>query len=255
MDTTCPSGLQVRMREMTVADEELFLDRQLLAEGRIIDELLKSCVIALIDKGPYTWEGEIEWDSVLMADRTFLIIQLRILSFGAHYQFKVKCPNCERFFRHPLKLDTLNTLPVSDAGKQYLRDGKAIEEVLDDGKYPVSVRLLNGDDERILSTLDKQEKQHMLTQQLTRRIVSLGEVTEEEAIFELVQNMPSRISGELWDVTDDLEGGVDTIIPVDCPHSDCEHEQEMILPFDANFFSSRKRFSRSRRRRRGKRTT
>lgn len=242
LEITCPSGLCGVLRGMRVKDEELFADRKLAQSGRVLSKLIESCWEQTLHAGPYSGENVV-WGSALMADRTFLIIQIRIVSYGPEYTFQVECANCETKFDHTVQLDQLSVSAVSDAGKACVRSGEPAKLTLKGGQE-VLCRPLTGDDEEFFAGLPKNERAQILTYQLARKIVRIGEATHWHDVLEAVENLPAAVADDLWDQTDALEGGVDTSIPVACPR--CGAEPFVILPFEAGFFSSRKRFSRSR---------
>jgi len=246
-EITCPSGLRGVVRLMRVKDEELFANRKLAQSGRLITELLQTCWLRTLDMGPYEGE-EPQWERVLMADRTFALIQLRILSYGPEYTFRADCPACERNFKHTVGLDVLDVAPVSEKGKQAVRTNQPIKTQLLD-ETEVLLRMATGVDEEHLAAIPKSEEHRLLTLQLARRVVCLGEIDDPDEILAAVEDLPARIGDDLWDQVDDLGGGVDTMLPMECTF--CGQQFDIPLPFEAGFFSSRKRFTRSRRRRTG----
>jgi len=240
-EITCPSGLSGELRLIKVKDEELFTNQQLARTGRLISKLLENCWIDTKDMGPYMGETPV-WQDVLSADRTFALIQLRILSYGTDYRFKVQCQACDMAFTHEVQLHELEVAKVSEEGRAWVTTEKPAEIILyDDTK--VLVRPMTGEDEEFLAKIPRKESHKILTYQLARRIVKIGDAEHWTDIVEAVEDMPARLADDLWDKTDDFTGGVDTLLLLECPH--CGMEQQVALPFEAGFFSNRKRFSRS----------
>jgi len=240
VEVTCPSGLRGVLREMKVKEEQLFTNRKLARAGKTLTALLDSCWLETQEAGPYTMtDGKPDWSNALSSDRTHLLIQLRIASVGDSYDFRTTCAGCRQHFNWTVKLNELDVKPVSPEGIQHVKTGEPLVISLPGGNQ-VKCRLLRGADEEFLSTSIKDESK-TLSYHLARRIVEWNGKTHWREVLMAVEDMSSREADSLWDALDDIEGGVDTMFDIECPH--CYRLQQMILPFEAGFFSNRKRFS------------
>jgi hypothetical protein len=250
IEVTCPSGLQGRIRGMKVKDEQLFINRKLGVSGRVIAELLRSVWQETTDPGPYNFpEGVVDWDQVLSSDRTYILIQLRIASYGADYEFRVTCGSCRKMFGWGVNLDDdIDVVPVSEQGLHAVKTGEPISVTLHDGRV-AKCRLMRGEDDSFLATLGTKDEAKIMTYHLARRIVELDGRHRFKEIVALVEDMEAIVGDRLWDATDELEGGVETMFDVECPT--CGNVQQVLLPFGAEFFSSRKRYVRSKTRKAG----
>jgi len=240
-EVTCPSGLRGNLRGMKVKDEQLFTNRKLVKSGQVVGTLLRSCWAETLDPGPYGGE-ELVWEDVLSADRTYLLVQLRIASYGDSYDFRVSCQSCREHFMWTVDLNKLDVKAVDDKGRSHVQTGQPVPIELRDGRI-VHCRLLTGKDEQYLASLGVKDESKILTHHLARRIAEIEGKTHFRDIVKVVEDMEARTADELMDATDDLEGGVDTMFDVECPS--CGRTQQIALPFEAGFFSSRKRFARS----------
>lgn len=247
-EITCPSGLQGRVRGMRVKDEELFTNKKLVRSNKVISSLLAQCWEKTLDPGPYRMEDPLDWDLISSSDRIYALIQIRIASYGEDYEFRVTCNNtmCEHSYAWGVDLNELDIQPMSDRGKTFLKTGEPIPVELSDGTK-VLCRLPNGEDETFMATLDAQDDSRSLTYHLARRVAEINGEKHWDDVLAFVEELPARLGDELWDVTDEIEGGVEMTFDVKCPK--CGNVQQVILPFEAGFFSSRKRFARSRRKR------
>jgi hypothetical protein len=241
-DVTCPSGFQGVFRGMKVRDEQLFSDRKLAKSGRVISALLDACWQETKDQGPYVIPAGTrpDWDSMLLADRTYLIVQLRIGSYGAKYDFRVTCGGCVNHFVWGVNLNELDVKPVSDAGRRHVRTGEALLVDLPDGRK-IKIRLLTGKDEEFITKVAAKDEAKTMTYHLARRIISIDGKERWEDIVKVVEDMDAGVADHVWNVTDELEGGVDTSFDIEC--AQCHRLQQVVLPFEAGFFSSRKRFA------------
>jgi hypothetical protein len=243
LEITCPSGLRGILREMRVKDQELFANKTLVRNGTVTSKLLENCWENTLNPGPYKFDGKPNWDKMLEADRLYAFIQLRIASLGDEYEFRVICSNCESHLNWQVKLSELNVTPVSDQGKAWINSQIPAEFTLSDGTT-VTCRPLIGED-IIFFTEERVPDEEIMTWHLARRITRFGETRMFHDILRHIRELSLRDSDLLGDFTDELEGGVDTTFDVQCKH--CKGFQRVILPFDAGFFSSRKRFSDSNR--------
>lgn len=246
IEVTCPSGLRGRIRGMKVKEEQLFANRKLMRSGGYIAELLKGCWLETLDVGPYTFESEsIDWNEVVSSDRTFLIIQVRIASHGADYEFEVHCSDCGERFGWHVNLEELDVAPVSTVGIEHIRTGRPVTVKYGDGKI-AHCRLLRGSDEMFFVKNSTPSSGDLLIKHLARRITSIDGADKYRDVLKKVEDLEIAEADQLWDATDDLEGGVNTLFLIECPR--CEGRQQVALPFESGFFSSRRRFVASRER-------
>ena len=242
-EVSCPSGLSGALRGMKVKDEQAFTDRKLIKSGKVISYLLDSCWLETKDPGPYVIPvNKPDWDVVLSSDRTYLLVQLRVASYGPKYDFRVTCGSCRHHFMWTVDLTELDVQQVSDEGRRHAKSGDPLIVSLSDGRS-VKCRLLTGKDEEYFATLGAKDEARMLTLHLARRIVEIDGKTHWNDVLKAVEDLEAGVADELWNVTDQLEGGVDTMFDIECPS--CGRVQQVALPFEATFFSSRKRFVRS----------
>lgn len=249
IEVTCPSGLRGVLRGMKVKDEQVWTDKKLVHSGRAITVLLSNCWEETLDPGPYSTDGKLDFSTMLSADRTFLLIQLRVASYGADYEFSRLCPACDRMYGWSLNLiDELPVTPVSAQGLAHVRSGEHIPLTLLDGRQALC-RLLTGQDEAFMATLNIKEQPRLLAYQLARRIAEIDGAKNWRSVLPVIEDMEARVADDLWDKTDELEGGIDTMLSTECSH--CGRIVETILPFGTEFFSTSRRFGRSKRRKTG----
>jgi len=112
-----------------------------------------------------------------------------------------------------------------------------------------SVELFNHDRHRLRSLKFKEFASGLFRDLSLQGITAIEGVEKYRDVFKKVEDLEIAEADELWDKTDDLEGGVNTLFLVEC--SRCEGRQQVALPFESGFFSSRKRFASSRESRSG----
>lgn len=81
------------LRKMTGREEALIADKNNRANGaRLITELLGSCLLRI---GSVDRPGKQVVQSLYSADRHFLLVKLREITFGAEIQTSYSCPTCK----------------------------------------------------------------------------------------------------------------------------------------------------------------
>lgn len=247
VEVLCPSGLKGVLRGMRVREEGLFGNKALMRQHQIIDKLLECCWEQTLDPGPYRLDGEgkLNWSMVAATDRVYAMLQLRILTYRADYTFRVTCKTCDLVFPWTVELDALDVIDMAEEGIHNLQTGEPYIVELGNGSK-VACRVLRGEDEVFLAT-SKQSDETALAAQLARRVVRIGDATAWDDVLSVVSDLPAGHADDLRTATDDIEGGVETTFDVKC--SSCGGIQRVLLPFEADFFSTQKVSSKSQRRR------
>lgn len=113
------------LRKMTGHEEALLADRKLRANGgKLVTELLTGCVRGI---GEIAQVNRQLIGALTSADRNFLLLELRKLTFGTELEASYTCPSCRET---TMLVEDLETFPVRAS------DGTGIPEIvvqLDDG--------------------------------------------------------------------------------------------------------------------------
>lgn len=219
----------------TTAKEEKLLYGGRGHVGDKINTLLSRC----LDLG-----GKISPNDMLVGDRLFCLIKIRMLSFGADYPVMVRCGDCGEQFRHELSLTELevNTYEEED------NVSEPFEVTLPHLGKKVGFRCLRGFDEdaihkyqqqlRAKSRRSNEDNTYIYT--TARRIVSLdGEKLSQLDASEFVESLVSKDLMELRFAIEEKECGVNTEVRIECPH--CAFLNELIMPFTDEFFRPKRR--------------
>jgi len=222
----------VEIRYMTAKDEDILTSRTLLRKGIVLDRLIKSIMI----------NKAIAPEDLLIGDKNAIIVAARSTGYGSEYTTKLNCPACGDYVEYSF-----------DLGDAVVNSGEMTDDMTktDDGTfvirlpkmgYEVETRLLTGRDEAYLSKLGSSKKKHqieesLLTDQFKQFIVSVNGNTGKDIINALVENMPAYDSRFLRRQYQLIVPNVDLTQNFEC--SSCGLEQEMEVPFTADFFWSR----------------
>src|SRR5713101_6246083 len=130
----CPSGLAGEIRGLRTKEGKLLADRAAARAGSTFDKILGGCWLETTDAGIYDFApgGPVDWSKVLVGDRFYTLLQVRVLTYGAEYAFAVQCesPSCRERFDWELNLEALPVKRLSDEAKAAFRGGNRFETAL-----------------------------------------------------------------------------------------------------------------------------
>lgn len=214
----------VEIRFMTTRDEDILTSKSLLKKGLAIDRLIGNL---LVDK-------TIRPEDILISDRNAIILAARSSAYGHIYETKVQCPSCN------------NSQKMSfDLSEGRITEPELLEDIqeLENGHYlyttpyskiNVEMRLLNGRDENIMFKAINSNEDSALSTQMTLFVVSVNGHSHPNIIQHFVDNVPAFEARELRKVFTSLTAVVEVKEQFEC--KSCGYEQEMEVPFNADFF-------------------
>lgn len=282
IEIQCPSGLVGKVRALTGKDGRFLSNEAIARTGLMGDHILTNCWEETVDPGIYrlTEAGKLPWGKVLIGDRIYAMIQIRIAGRGhSMYDFKHQCENrvCRKSFDWEIDLNDLPVQLLSKSVREQFTAGnldlqcivpgteefklltedtnglallKPRQEIVPGTGKKATFRLQTGDDEVALMKLQNERKK--------RKRGDAGD-DEENALIDLVKLRTKSVEG-VTDLTEFFESmsldaiarmidryeeqdcGVDVTIEIQCPA--CEALQEKQLPFGADFFFQRKKVHR-----------
>jgi len=226
--TTLANKETIEIRAMTAKDEDILTSKALLKSGKVLDVLLKSCIV----------DRSINVDQMLVGDRNAALVAIRITGYGQGYEVEVPCPKCEARVRNEFDLARL---PVKQLGASPIAPNvNEFSFTLPVSKKEVVFRLLSGADEQELSQYIERMKKSsggidsLVTTRLLMQIVSLGGERDRAKLPNLVRNMPARDSRDLRSYIEKISPGVDMKQTFIC--SSCSEESEVEVPMGVEFF-------------------
>jgi len=226
-----PNGV-LELTPLTLADEAKLYDQGTQALDKI-DNIIRAHI-----KSP------IEPDELLIADRFFVLLVLRIRSHGGTYKINGKCQFCHQQFQHDINV-------AKEIETYYLEDGftEPFEYMLPVGRKRLQLRFLRGSDERDVARTARRMKlkstdagDPSFVERLKAMIVAVdGQELTPTAKDNFVRNIDLGDSAQLQEFIDDQECGPDLKLFIPC--AACGADNEMAMPFTADFFrpTSRKR--------------
>ncbi|HUT54400.1 MAG TPA: hypothetical protein VM658_13510 [bacterium] len=195
-----PSGIEVELREMTGAEEELLTNQRLIRTGDAVNQVLKNCVLRL---GENAKPGMKEILDLLSGDRLFILVKLRQISLGEEVDLELVCPNtaCREANLTSVNLEELKLTP-------YGKD-REFTFKLPGSNRKVKFMHLDGNMEKRLASL----KEPSITSAMLMRIV---EIDGKPPTRKLMAEMSLRDRSALRQEMARVDAGIDTVVEVDC---------------------------------------
>jgi len=218
---------EIEIKLMTAKEEDILVNRSLLKKGVALDRMLQSI---LVDK-------RIKLDDLLVSDKNALIIASRVSAYGAEYKVQINCPNCSvaNDYIFDLEDKEIKYLYGHDRDDVRIAESGNFLVTLPKTKMEVEFRLLLGSDERKLLEVNKKNKGNIsLTQQFKTFITSVNGVTDKDTIARFIDVMPAYDSKFLRLTYAEVLPAVDLKQYFEC--SECDHSQDMEVPFTVEFF-------------------
>jgi len=212
---------QAVLRKMTGREEAILADRKYQRNGgKLVTELLHSCVTRLGSLSP---NGRGPITAMTSADRNFLLLKLRSITFGSELEATYQCPGCSEQLHFTEDLDELPVRRLPDGDE---RAEIAVE--LEDGwldregqvHTALRLRLPTGADEESVAPQLRENASLGKNALLARCIISLGDVPAYR-----LEGMGSRIMSDLTmadrrlidRALNDAAPGVELVRALECP--------------------------------------
>lgn len=248
---TLPSGMTGEIRGMKGREAQALADPTLTRSGKSVEIMLEACFLSVVEPGVYSFEpgSKPKWTNVFLADRFQALIDIRIATWGAEYEFALQCGECRERYDWELDLRELPRKLMPEETRAQLKEGhnRFTCEGPDDSE--ITFKLANGADEATIAKLRRQNKGRWgIVDALAVQVVNVSSIMPRDA----QQDRPSQKAIRGWleeldllplravlDAIQAHDGGVETDIETECPL--CQWRQEVALPFDGTFFYPKKK--------------
>ena len=228
-----PSGAKLEMRSLTGKESKILSDKELVKSGLFLEKILQACTVSVVDGSPYQNGGEkLDWRQVLLGDRFYALLQIRILSLGADYCFKLQCVEepCRHRFDYEIDLNDLPIRRLSEDARLAFASGNLF--VTQDGAgKDITYRLPIGQDE-LLAAKNATSIDGAFIQGMLQRIVSIDGLQKCD-FRKYLEDMSWGDLLRLLDSFDEHNCGVETTFSASCP--ECGAIQDVQLPFGRGF--------------------
>jgi len=221
----------IEIRYMTAKDEDILTSQSLLKKGLAVDRFLQNILV----------DRTINVQDLVVGDRNAIIVAARESGYGSNYDTKVSCPACGE--KNDMSFDLQNkkiTEPVIDEALGITKtENGTFKVTLPLSKHTVELKLLTGKDEFFLSKLSNTKKKNRveesaMTDQYKLMVIGIEGHTDKSLINRYVDNMPTRDSRYLRKAYKAISPNLEIKQEFTC--GSCGHEQELEVPFGADFF-------------------
>lgn len=215
----------IEIRFMTAKDEDILTSQSLLKKGVAIERFLQNVIL----------NKSIRTEDMWVCDRNAVLIAARRSGYGAEYETKINCPHCGEV--NHLTFDLNNPEIVEPNLTDIVFDGGQYFVTAPLTNFRVGLRMMNGRDEAFMAKLltdKKRKEENNVTEQLRRIITSVEGDDSAVTLNYYVDNIPTQDSRFLRAAYNALSPSIRIVNDLKC-HS-CGYEQEMEVPFGADFF-------------------
>ena len=221
---------EVTHREMNGYDEDMLRDRNAAkrSKGNPIDDLLLGCVEAFGDITDRATIQRVFQSNLLLPDYHLLLLSLRVATHGPDYSFTLNCPHCETVSTYRIDLDELE---VTEQPEQYR--GKAAVLVDIPGLGQAEVRQLVVKDQAALEHIAATYPKERGTRELLYQVASIN---GELPTIEQFRKMSLRHRNALRNATEEMVGGVNTTLDVECTSVRCGRGFQASMPLNLRSF-------------------
>ena len=213
----------VRVAYLTTADENILSSQNLIASGKVVDELLKR---KIIDK-------DLSVDEIVEEDRQAVLIFLRNTAFGSEYTLTANDPKTNEQFSVDVDLSQLK-----------VKDFTLEEDV--NGEYPfymeksktnITFQFLTMKQEKEIDEIRKSWNGNgvapVITKQLEFMIKSVGGNKEQMSIRQFIESLPIKDSQDFRKYVAENKPGLDLTQTVTTPSGD---SVQIEIGFGVEFF-------------------
>lgn len=219
----------IAIKAMTAKEENILSSTALLKDGKIIDELIKSCIV----------DKSINIDEMIAGDKNAVMVSIRITGYGSNYDVESECRHCNKLNQVTVDLAGLEINPL---GIEPAKEGENLFKFkLPVTKKEVLFKFLTGKDTREIDKIQEFEAKNFntkVTKNITNflwfSIVAIDNITDRNKIKHFVENMPAFDSKSLRSYIDKHEPNVVMKHSYDCQH--CGRNNLSNLPMTINFF-------------------
>jgi hypothetical protein len=219
----------IEIKYMTAKEEDILSSRALIKKGVAIERVLESIIK----------DKSINASDLLIGDRNAILIKARSSAYGHMYKANVNCPACGAQNKKAFNLlepKVSHGDNPEDHGVEKLENGRYKYE-LPFCKLFIEFRMLNGKDEAKLIKIvqqDSKKESHAMSQQIASVIQSVNGYEERNVIDYFVLNMLAGDARAFRKILKALTPDLRISSHFTC--TSCDHEQELEVPFGADFF-------------------
>ena len=222
----------VELSPLSGREEECLADHLQKANASLVTRVLSRCVKRL---GEFSPVSEDMVRNLLVADRQFLLLKLRELTFGELIQATIHCPwpNCGT--RVDIDFST-HDIPIRESEEKgptftmHLSSEALMKSECDVSQNEVVFRLPNGEDQEALAPLLEKNEATALTSLFTRCIKQIGSMAGQTP--DMIHQLSPLARMEIEQRMEALAPKIDLTLGANCPNC----HRDFTMPFDLQQF-------------------
>lgn len=240
---TCPSGLTGKIQQMDVDAIDALLDPMLNRSGQNVVKVVQICWIETTDPGPYGLgpNGKILWGNVAQPDLMKVLVEIRRITLGDEYIFRLKCPlkTCHHQIEWGIEISTLTENPMTAEAIASIQSGDQMPFTLPQTGVKVWHHVLTTADAIDVGTPFQSTDQKGWTRKALAKRINVIEGVHTQDKSRWIRGMPYPDQLDFIDEVDRLEGGLDLVFDIECPK--CDQEIKVSLAAAQDFLLERSR--------------
>lgn len=217
---------EVHITEMTGYEEDLLAAKNVPFHKRL-NGIIAGCLKRI---GTFTDPGQVAMivQDLPLGDRTFLVFAIRQVSLGDAFPFTGKCPECETEQMFTVKLSDLDIKRMPEPTK------RVYDDTLPSGKM-VRFKVLTGKHEEEIAKASRSGSGDQLSISMQVRVELLD--GKPASLLDL-KKLGVKDRHYLRDRFEEVDGGVDTSMEMECPACGAEFEHSLDVGQVSFFFPS-----------------
>ena len=221
---------KIEIRFMTAKEEDILSSETLITEGVAINRFLESIMIDDVDS-----------TTLLVGDRSAIMIAARISGYGSLYEVNLTCPRCTHESEMAFDLNDKTTRERC-FDEEFMGDNDVvineqglIETTLPVSNFKVQLRMLTAvTQEEYTNIISSSQDGGVVTSSLSLLIQKINDCEDRQQIDNVIQNLPAKDSRFIRSLFPKVTPTVELKKNFHCKK--CGHKQEMEVPLTAAFF-------------------
>lgn len=218
----------IELKFMTAKEEDILASEQLIRKGVVLDRFMESLII----------DKSIDPLSLLVCDRTAVLIEARVNGYGPQYQVDVGCGTCGAVnaVDYDLEEREVSFVDSDERGLYSITSRGTFVTTLPRSQAEIEFKLPTGKDEKIhsLTTEKNNLVSSTVTDQLKRIIISVNGNGDVGFVQAFANTMPAMDSRHLRTVL--KKATPDYKLQYDMVCDKCGTSQEVVIPVGTKFF-------------------
>jgi endogenous inhibitor of DNA gyrase (YacG/DUF329 family) len=242
LELTLPSGAKGRVRGLKGREINLFANRSAARRNKTAQQILSNVWIETVEGGEL-YGDEIDWKAAPQCDRFTALFKARIATFGPDYTFKHKCGDCGKRYEWTENLEQRPVKPLPQESIEAFKNGNRFHTEVTDPEGTVrrvAFQLLTQKLEDKVQQVQSLAPKEKATASLAQRIVSVeGLDSGKGPIKRFLEDLDAGAFFDLIEAMDEVDGGIETEIEVECPH--CGEVEDLEIPLEEEFWAPQRR--------------